>query len=112
MQVRSDAASSTPSRADPAEPGERPSARHGPAQLRWRAVVHAAQKIDPARGQQPVAWHLAECGDPARAEAHCAIGRHLMATDGNPDGHCQVAGVCPRCPEPTGPADTATQTAP
>ena len=22
-----------------------------------------------------------------------------LATDGNPDGHCQVAGVCPRCPE-------------
>ena len=25
--------------------------------------------------------------------------RHLIATDGNPDGHCYVGGACPRCPE-------------
>jgi hypothetical protein len=107
MRAQSDAESSRPSRARPAEPGVPPRTRDSRARLRWRAVIHAGQKFDPARGQQPVAWHLAECDDPAQWEAHCDIGRHLMATDGNPDGHCQVAGVCPRCPQPTGPSDLA-----
>jgi hypothetical protein len=102
MQVQSETDSSQPSRAGPAEPGVHTQAREGRARLRWRAVIHAAQKLDPARGQLPVAWHLADCGDPSRAEAHCEMGRHLIATDGNPDGHCRVAGVCPRCPETTG----------
>jgi hypothetical protein len=79
-------------------PDMQPGPRDARARLRWRAVVHPGDKFDPSRGQQPVAWHLAECDDPTRAEAHCDIGRHLIATDGNPDGHCQVAGVCPRCP--------------
>lgn len=75
--------------------------------LRWRAVIHAGQKLDPARGQPPVAWHLADCDEPARPEAHCDLGRHLIASDGNPDGHCLVNGVCPRCPEePVPGADT------
>jgi hypothetical protein len=65
--------------------------------LRWRVVIHAGEKIDPSRGQQPLAWHLAECGDPSRPEAHCDVGRRLMAADGNPDGHCLIGGVCPRC---------------
>ena len=72
-----------------------------PARLRWRAVVHARQSVDAAHGQQPIAWHLADCDDPARPEAHCDIGRHLLASDGNPEGHCRVAGTCPRCPEGT-----------
>ena len=69
--------------------------------LRWRAIVHTGQKLDPARGQVPVAWHLAGCADPTRPESHCEVGRLLMATDGNPDGHCQSDGVCPRCQEPS-----------
>jgi hypothetical protein len=69
------------------------------ARQRWRAFVHPGQKLDPARGVQPIAWHLADCDDPARSEAHCAVGRHLLATDGNPDGHCLVGGTCPRCPD-------------
>jgi hypothetical protein len=69
--------------------------------VRWRAVVHVGQRFDAARGQQPLAWHLVGCDDPARPEAHCALGRHLLATDGNPDGHCWVGGTCPRCPVPT-----------
>ena len=112
MRVQSDTQSSRPSRAGPAEPGVHPRTRDGGARLRWRAVIHPGDRFDAARGQQPVAWHLAECEDPARAEAHCAIGRHLMATDGNPDGHCQAAGVCLRCPQPTGPADLAQGRAP
>jgi hypothetical protein len=67
--------------------------------LRWRAVIHPGDKLDPARGVQAVAWHLADCHDPSRSDAHCDVGRHLLATDGNPDGHCRVAGVCPRCPD-------------
>jgi hypothetical protein len=65
--------------------------------LRWRVVIHAGEKIDPSRGQQSLAWHLAECGDPSSSEAHCDIGRRLIATDGNPDGHCLIGGICPRC---------------
>jgi hypothetical protein len=75
--------------------------------LRWRAIIHAGQKLDPARGQPPVAWHLADCDDPARSEVHCELGRHLLASDGNPDGHCRVAGACPRCAEE---ARSSTQT--
>jgi hypothetical protein len=99
MRVQTDAESSKPHR-----PGVTEEAAHLPAtaagrpRFRWRAVIHAGQKLDPARGLQPVAWHLAECDDPPRTKAHCDIGRHLIATDGNPDGHCFVNGVCPRCP--------------
>ena len=98
MRVHSDAESSRPRQAGPLETAVPVQAREARTRLRWRAVIHAGQKFDPARGQQPVAWHLADCHDPARPEAHCEIGRHLLARDGNPDGHCQVAGACPRCP--------------
>ena len=65
--------------------------------LRWRVVIHAGEKIDPSRGQQSLAWHLAECTDPSSRDAHCDVGRRLIAADGNPDGHCLIGGVCPRC---------------
>ena len=103
MRVQSDAESSRPKQTGPAESAVPVQAREARQRLRWRAVIHAGPKFDPARGQQPVAWHLAECDHPARPEAHCDIGRHLIAIDGNPDGHCQVAGVCPRCPAATSP---------
>ena len=112
MRLQSDAESSRPSRAGPAEPGVPARVREGRARLRWRAVIHAGQKVDPARGQQPVAWHLADCDDPGRSEAHCDIGRRLMATDSNPDGHCRVAGVCPRCSQPTGPSNLPSVSVP
>jgi hypothetical protein len=111
MPVPSDAESSRPSRAGSTERSVQPRPRDGRARLRWRAVVHASQKLDPARGQEPVAWHLADCDDPSRADAHCGIGRNLIATGGNPDGHCQVAGVCPRCPTPTA-SDVASKGVP
>jgi hypothetical protein len=99
MRVQSDAESSQPKRpglSPPSVPNQPEATRQ---RLRWRAVIHPGQKLDPARGQQPVAWHLADCDDPTRAESHCDIGRHLIATDGNPDGHCRVGGACPRCPD-------------
>ena len=65
--------------------------------LRWRAIVRVGPKLDAARGQRPLAWHLVECTDPERADNHCEVGRVLMGTAGNPDGHCQVGGSCPRC---------------
>ena len=52
MRVQSDAESGRPGRAGPAEPGVHPRTRDGGARLRWRAVMHAGQKVDPARGQQ------------------------------------------------------------
>ena len=67
--------------------------------LRWRVVIHPGEKLDSSRGQQSLAWHLATCADPRNPEAHCDVGRRLMATDGNPDGHCLMSGACPRCQE-------------
>src|SRR5262249_13076458 len=100
MRVTNDAESSKPRRPGLAEEAAHlQSAAAGRPRFRWRAVIHAGQKIDPARGLQPVAWHLAECEDTWRSESPCEIGRHLIATDGNPDGHCYVHGTCPRCPE-------------
>lgn len=107
MRVQSDAESSRPGRAGSSESSAPVQAPGGRQRLRWRAVVHPGQKLDPARGLQPVAWHLADCDDPTRAEAHCDVGRHLLASDGNPDGHCRVGGVCPRCPDAPNGADQA-----
>jgi hypothetical protein len=86
-----------------ATPGTQP-------RLRWRVVIHAGEKIDASRGQQPLAWHLAECANPASPEAHCDIGRRLIATDGNPDGHCLIGGTCPRCEQ--APVEEAAPPAP
>ncbi|HET6318747.1 MAG TPA: hypothetical protein VFG86_20020 [Chloroflexota bacterium] len=99
MPVTSDAESGTPEQPPTAEAGAQVQVSTvGRPRFRWRAVIRSGQKLDPARGIQPVAWHLADCDDPWRDDAHCEIGRHLIATDGNPDGHCLVGGACPRCP--------------
>jgi hypothetical protein len=99
MVTQSDDGSSQQRQPSPAEQAA-PTQERGPRpRLRWRAVIHPGDKLDPARGVQAVAWHLADCDDPSRSEAHCDVGRHLLASDGNPDGHCHVAGVCPRCPD-------------
>ena len=109
MRVQTDAENTTPRRADEViHIAPEPS---GP-RYRWRAVIHAGQKLDPARGTQPVAWHLADCDAPAAIESHCEIGKHLIATDGNPDGHCLVGGVCPRCPNATPSPEPAAQEEP
>ena len=85
--------------------------------LRWRVVIHAGEKLDSSRGQQSLAWHLAECANPPSPEAHCDIGRRLIAADGNPDGHCLIGGVCPRCEQlavekPAPPAEPQPEAAP
>lgn len=101
MPVHSDAESSRPRKAGSFVSNVPIQAGGARVRLRWRAVVHPGQKLDPARGLPPVAWHLADCDDPTRSEAHCDVGRHLLATDGNPDGHCLVGGTCPRCLDAT-----------
>jgi hypothetical protein len=107
MCAQSDDRSNQARQPSPSEPGVPTKARDVRPRLRWRAVIHTGEKLDPALGIQAVAWHLADCDDPMRSEAHCDVGRHLLATDGNPDGHCHVAGVCPRCPASPGPGDQA-----
>ena len=53
--------------------------------------------MDPSRPSRPLAWHLASCTDSELPEAHCPEGRRLIATGDDPDGHCLLDGVCPRC---------------
>jgi hypothetical protein len=87
-----------------------------PPRLRWRAIIHAAQKQEPGRGGGALAWHMVECTDPSNPEAHCeVVGRGLMALDGNPDGHCEINGVCLRCEQAAAeppPAEPAAAPAP
>ncbi len=80
--------------------------------LHWRAIVRVGPKLDASRGQQPLAWHLTECTNPGSSEAHCEVGRLLMVTDGNPDGHCQIDGACPRCAGPAATTEAAAEHAP
>ena len=70
-----------------------------PPRLRWRVVVRTGgkDKLDPSRPSRPLAWHLVSCTENELPEAHCAEGRRLLATGDDPDGHCLLDGVCPRC---------------
>ena len=61
---------------------------------RWRVVV-ATGGLDPSRSVRPMAWHLAEC----LGDAHCGQGALLIAEGSDPDGHCLIDGICPRCAE-------------
>jgi len=97
MKVQNEAEPSPPQRASVADELGKPLVKVAPRRFRWRAVIRSRGKLDPSVGGSSVAWHLAECTTPGDIEAHCEIGRHLIALDGNPDGHCQVGGVCPRC---------------
>ena len=65
--------------------------------LRWRVVVRVEGKLDPSRPSRPLAWHLVTCGDVDLADSHCEEGRRLLLTGGDPEGHCWLDGVCPRC---------------
>src|SRR6266702_8120000 len=67
------------------------------ARLRRRVLVRTTGRLDAASPNSPLAWHLADCRDPRLPEAHCAEGRRLLAADADPDGHCLIRGVCPRC---------------
>jgi hypothetical protein len=98
MPVQSDVLSSRPRKASPSDSIVLTQSGAARARLRWRAIAHPGQKLDPARGVQPIAWDVADCDVATRLEGHCDVGRHLLATDGNPDGHYLVGGTCPRCP--------------
>lgn len=65
---------------------------------RWRVVV-GTRSLDPSSPSRPLAWHLADCQD----DAHCGQGASLIATAGDPDGHCLIDGHCARCAELPGP---------
>jgi hypothetical protein len=58
----------------------------------WRAVVHTS---DPEAVR--TAWHLASCPATEEPGAHCPEGQRLIASVGEPEGHCLVDGRCPRC---------------
>jgi hypothetical protein len=67
------------------------------ARLRWRVVVRTQGKLDPSRPSRPLAWHLVTCTASENPDAHCPEGRRLLAAGDDPDGHCLLVGVCPRC---------------
>ena len=69
----------------------------GGGRLHWRVIVHSSGKLDPSRSSHRMAWHLVECADPAGEGSHCAHGQSLLASGGDPDGHCLVNDACPRC---------------
>src|SRR5262245_19540928 len=99
MKITSEAEASPPHRTTVADELGKPHVRSSPRRFRWRAVIRSGAKLDPSAGHPSVAWHLAECTTPADLEAHCETGRRLIEVDGNPDGHCQLQGECPRCTE-------------
>jgi hypothetical protein len=65
--------------------------------LRWRVIVQTAGRLDASRASRPLAWHLVECVAPTRLDAHCPEGQRMLETGGDPDGHCLIDDVCPRC---------------
>ena len=65
--------------------------------LHWRVVVRTQGKHDQSRPSRPLAWHLVSCTATERSEAHCPEGRRLVSAGDDPDGHCLLDGVCPRC---------------
>jgi hypothetical protein len=69
----------------------------GGDRLYWRVIVQSPGTHEGSRGARPMAWHLVHCADPASEDAHCLEGRVLLAARGDPDGHCLVHDVCPRC---------------
>jgi len=77
------------------------------ARVRWRVIVPTMAGPDQVGTARLLAWHLADCAAPHRAEAHCAEGRRLLAAAADPDGHCLIDAACPRCAasnRPTGPS--------
>ena len=64
--------------------------------LRWRVLVRTAG-LDPSRPSRPLSWHLVTCANAELAASHCEEGRRLLLTGDDPDGHCLLDGVCPRC---------------
>ena len=65
--------------------------------LRWRVVVRSGGGPDQSRSQGHLSWHLADCANPLASDTHCAVGRDLLDSGADPDGHCLIDGDCPRC---------------
>lgn len=65
--------------------------------LDWRAVVLGSKAAGDNHTLTHVAWHLLLCPAPSRLDSHCAEGQRLLKAQGDPDGHCLVDGICPRC---------------
>jgi hypothetical protein len=65
--------------------------------LRWRVVVNSTPRKGVQGSMGHLAWHMADCGAPSEAEAHCPTGQEAIIATGNPEGHCLAEGVCPRC---------------
>ncbi len=60
--------------------------------VEWRAIVRTLD-----RNTVFTEWHLAACSEPSNADGHCPEGRRLIATEGEPAGHCLVEGRCLLC---------------
>jgi hypothetical protein len=71
-------------------------AREG-ERLHWRAHMRTSGALDPSRPTHGLSWHLVECADPTQPESHCPLGVDMLTTGADPDGHCLVNGMCPRC---------------
>lgn len=65
--------------------------------LHWRAIVSTTGVLESSRTSHSLMWHMVECADPTRLDAHCAVGVELLSTGADPDGHCLVDAACPRC---------------
>jgi hypothetical protein len=69
-----------------------PAARDPRERLPWRAVIHVVD-----RDAAQTTWHLSGCTLPLEHSAHCPEGQRLLASVGDPDGHCLIEGTCARC---------------
>jgi len=76
-----------------------PSSKAGGLRLRWRVLVRTDGRLDPSRPSRPLAWHLTTCVDVTARDAHCPEGQRLLDEGADPDGHCMLEDVCPRCVE-------------
>ena len=79
--------------------------------LHWRAIVRTTGALESSRGSHSLMWHLVECADPARPDAHCPEGLRLLSAGADPDGHCLVDAECPRCAVANASAPPATAAA-
>jgi hypothetical protein len=80
--------------------------------LHWRAHVPTSGALETSRAAQGLSWHLVECADATRLDAHCPVGVGRLSTGTDPDGHCLVDGACPRCALANAPTPAANIPAP
>ena len=78
--------------------------RYAAQRLRWRATVHPASATSADRTAGRMTWHLSQCL--GGVEDHCPQGRAALEGGADPDGHCLLDGVCPRCAGAAGAGQT------